>query len=246
MELICSKDLKKPKDYEFLTTPLWGKVLYPASLNIVTAHPKAGKSSFLYSWAGQVTQGLEWGDIVPPKSLKVVYWELENPEVIQYNKVNPVANDNFWVSKSGWAEDFDIEKVPKKLQAVGFWPDVLIIDPFVYATNIGKENDAREMVRAIKKFIRFARETRICTILVHHDRKPGADSVGMDDPRHSARGSSALPGAVDMQMNILLGRHHRRLQVTFNRFGSTAEHEPTFILEYDNDAHFCEGKQVID
>lgn len=175
----------------------------------------------------------------------MLYWELENPEVIQYNKVNAVANDNFWVSKSGWAEDFDIEKVTKKLQAAGFWPDVLIIDPFVYATNIGKENDAREMVRAIKKFIRFARETQRCVILVHHDRKPPAEG-GFDDPRHSARGSSALPGAVDMQMNILIGRHHRRLQVTFNRFGSTDEHEPTFILEYDNEKHFCTGKQVID
>jgi RecA-family ATPase len=177
----------------------------------------------------------------------VLYWDLENPETIQFSKVEPHRNPNLWVVEQGWDDmEFDIDRVPKQLEKAGWWPDVLIVDPLVYATTgVSKENDSVQMARAMRKYTKFARITKRAVIIAHHDRKPPNGQP--DDPRWSARGSSALPGAVDVQMNLLIGRHdRRRLQVTFSRYGSTEDHEPTFLLDYDNDTYIVTGKRVFE
>lgn len=245
MQIRSSATFEKPTDFDFLMTPLWGHVIYPASLTLLTAPPKAGKSSVLFSWAGCVSQGQAWGGIAPARPLKILYWDLENPEAIQYSKVAPFRNDNLWVVERGWEDaDFDISKVPGILEKLGWFPDVIIIDPFVFANASTKENDAKEMARAIRKYIKFARVTKRAVILCHHDRKPPDGQP--DNPRWSGRGSSAIPGAVDVQMNIVFTRHRQRLlQVTFSRYGSDADHEPAWILDYNQETHVATGQPTI-
>ena len=240
--------MRRPKDYDYLKTPFWAKVIYPASLTMVTAPPKAGKTSALVSLVGSLSKGETWGEYTPSRPLTVLYWDLENPDVIQWDKIEPYRNPNLWVVDRGWDDEtFDITKVPPILERKNLYPDIIVVDPFVFANASTKENDAKAMATAMRKYIRFARITKRAVIIAHHDRKPSTDGMP-DDPRWSGRGSSAVPGAVDVQMNITIrGRRadRRILQTTFNRYGSTDDHEPSWELRYDNETHITTATKIL-
>lgn len=69
--------------------------------------------------------------------------------------------------------------------------DVLTIDPFVSSHSVA-ENDNGAIDAVVKQWARVADETNCAVELVHHSRKTGGASVGVED----ARGASALLGAV--------------------------------------------------
>lgn len=248
MRLISTSDIEEPKDYKFLMTPLWANVFYPGTLNLLTAPMKAGKSSFLYGWAKEMVRGTAWGGIAPAKPLKIAYYDLENPDAIQYAKFQNSKHPDFKVTQGAWLEDFTIHGIEKNWIETGWFPDVVIVEPLVFAINIRNENDNNEMKNALKPFLKFARIGKLCIILVHHNRKPSAENP-MDLPKYSARGAGSLGGIIDVQLNIVEGQTRRWVQVTMNRYGAGDNgsdlYEPRFILHYDNETKLSSGERVL-
>jgi RecA-family ATPase len=249
MKLVPTDRVAEPNNYKDLMTPLWANVFFPGTLNLLTAPMKAGKSSFMYAWAGAMVRGEPWGGIAPARPLKVAYYDLENPDAIQYSKFQNTKHNDFRVTLGAWQTEFNLADIEKDWVASGWFPDVVIVEPLIFAVNVRNENDNREMARALKGFMRFARTKYRCIILVHHDRK-AQQGLGLDNPKFSSRGASALPGIVDTQMNIIEGARHRWLQVTMNRYGTDevpgqTAYEPKFILEYDNQTKLSSGKRVL-
>ena len=216
------REIKWSSDYT-APAPLWGTAIYPGQLILITATYKAGTSVLLMSLFGNLGMGRLWGPWAPPRPVKTLYVAFEDDEDDIQASLRPFAGcPNLRVVQREWTESekpFRVGEVDETMKALGFTPDIVVLDPWLYGFSFDLKDPVR-MKEAIKPIRRFARANRIAVFLVHHNRKEGQQME--DDPWFSAAGSYALGAAVDAQWNLLKPRQGpRSFQITYARKRST-------------------------
>ncbi len=92
-------------------------------------------------------------------------------------------------------------------------PVLVVIDTFARCTVGAEENSARDVGLIIDNLDRIRRATGACVLLVHHSGK---------DAERGSRGSSALRGAMDTELELSGDSEHMVLKVTKQKDGPEA------------------------
>lgn len=197
---------------------LYGRHLIRKYVSTTIAPGGLGKSSLVIVEALAMASGKEiLGETLPAGALNVWYWNGEDgQDENRYRTVAAAAHhgltpDDFagrlWqdsgrekeliLATQGARAPFEINttliaELITHIQANQI--DVLIIDPFVAAHEVG-ENDNGAINAVIRALGRVAEFGNCAIELVHHIRKPGA-GITVDTDVNDARGASALIGGV--------------------------------------------------
>jgi hypothetical protein len=108
--------------------------------------------------------------------------------------------------------------------------DLLVLDSLANLSPMRSENDAAEMLRTLLPLQGLTRRG-ICALISHHPRK------GLIVPGQAARGSGALPGFVDLILEMLpvarRNPHDRRRRLrAYSRHAATP---PNWVIEWTAD-----------
>ena len=195
------------------------------AVTMFNARQKTGKSFCALHLAQCVALGLpafgveDW-DVQLPGN--VLYWDAQNPpwlienrvkwmhEGLELNGTRPAPGKIFLLHKRPFAVNEEqgrrqIAKLLDELNAV-LW----VVDVFSRSHRMANENDAAMMAEVMDHYTDLCREhgwkdtegNRSCAILLlHHDRK-GMQGMGSDLVVDSVRGSSEIPGSLDIRFAL--------------------------------------------
>lgn len=173
-------------------------LLYRRSYAALVAPPAAGKTFVALDWAWAVAQGEEWyGRRV--KAGTVLYLPYEGkgglPKRLRALRQVKGPAPNLMVvdkgynfrepSEQGAFRREVLDQLPEK-------PSLIIIDTYAHALMGGDENSAQDVGDFNRAMQALIQATGACVLILHHPTKNGT----------SARGSGALLGAVDAEIQI--------------------------------------------
>jgi hypothetical protein len=208
---------------------IWDGYLAVGAVTLITSPPKAGKSTLMFTLLEAMRHG---GEVAGRRVSKerVAYMTEEGKFTIDSKVKAHLSSDEHLsiVSKRGdGVRGRTWEQVIKKAarQVVRQGIRVVVVDTWDKWTDLDGEqaNQAGAVVSKVSPLLALA-ELGICVVVVHHDRKSGGKNG------HQVAGSTALPGAVDVIVNVERESDRqddtRRIFLAVGRFG---EHTPAKI-----------------
>jgi len=217
---------------------LWDGYLMPGDMALLTAPPKSGKTTLLTGLLRALGRGEAFlGRSVRPGRVWVVS---EEPKRLwaERNRIHPVGPHARLLPRpfpdgptpDRWSRLIDA--------ALADRPDLCVVDTFAHFLP-GSESDAgtvRDFLRLLRRFSSAGG----CVLLLHHPRKREAERG------RTARGSGALPGFVDVVMEI---DRYSRLDSDVRRrrlFARSRRPDTPPRLDYEWDAASNEFRLVED
>lgn len=91
--LIWAKDVPPPTEGEEIES-LWGPFLFPSSLHTLAGDAGLGKSTLLYNVAVHLARGEVFGGFKPPRPLRVLYYDLETPDLLFRRKLHLISENS--------------------------------------------------------------------------------------------------------------------------------------------------------
>jgi RecA-family ATPase len=180
--------------------------LLPEGVNLLSAHPKQGKSILALDWALSLSAGLDWMGI-PSRQCSVTYILSEArstlpPRVQAWQKRHGKLPHELTIA-CGASNLCDYATVIKDLNVHIPEQGLLIWDTMARNMVGGDENDFRTMSALIKTCDMVYETKHTTTLLVHHSTKEHqVTAAGAKVTGSWYRGHSSLLGAVDMGMTI--------------------------------------------
>lgn len=189
-----------------------GNYLIRGALHLISSDPGTGKTTFLYHLATALSEGREFlGEKLTP--LRVAYFDLETPrnvrsKTLQLLDFKEDGNLIFFEEK---CEAEKLYQVVEKYQI-----DLIIIDTVSLFFSIKKEEDNAEVNnKIIQPLKELTKKTGVAIILAHHNSKASKER----SKAYRSRGASALPGGVDIVINLENTEEDdiRKLEIAKNR-----------------------------
>lgn len=191
--LIWAKDVPPPKEGEEIES-LWGPFLFPSSLHTMAGDAGLGKTTLLYNIAIRVARGEEFGGFKPPRPLRVLYYDLETPDLLFRRKLHLIS-DNDPPEGLAFARSFSVSEALALAKEHSF--ALIIIDTLNEAFETRQEEDNAEANRQMRELRRIVKDSGAAIVaLSHMGKDPSAKGV------YKLRGASARPAAADVVLNV--------------------------------------------
>lgn len=185
-------------------------VLPEAALVVIYGAPSTGKTFFALDLGFAVAQGVPWRGL-RVKQGTVAYIAAEDAQGVRmrakaYADEHKVSSMPFYIL--GAAPNFrdfaDMTQVAKAAVALGD-VSLIFVDTWSRALAGGDENSAKDVGEAVTLCAKLHRATGATIVLIHHSGK---------DTSKGARGSTALLGACDAEIEVSRMENDREAQVT--------------------------------
>ena len=190
---------------------------------MLMAAPKAGKSTLARYLSMCVARGEPFLGRNTERS-SVLFMALQDVEEelqrlfrsLKMERADPIH----FIGTSGPSENPEAEL---RWLIATYAPSLVVIDLLVSWTGMEDMDSYGKVSRQIDPFLRVARDTGACILLVHHSRK-AARGEGPEDPITASLGSQAIVGLVDTVMHLVRdsGNDNRHL-ATVQRYGRDME-----------------------
>ena len=177
---------------------------------LISAPPKAGKSSFVLDMACSLAAGdclwiPHWR---PPEPWRVLILDQENGKREMNARLKALASIRSFNTRNirGESKNFTLrlDEIGGRIRIRNLIkdsePHVVILDP-LQELHGKDENSASDMGTLMLHLQQMLEETQTRGILLHHSRKP-QDAMLAPNPVNSARGSSAITGAASGIVSI--------------------------------------------
>jgi len=191
--IIWAKDVPPPgkgEEIQCLLEPF----LFPSSLHLLAGDAGIGKTTFLYNLAIHLARGKEFAGSTPPRALRILYCDLETPEVLFKRKLHLIS-ENSPPEGLAFIRSFKPERVLTLIKRHQF--DLVILDTLNEAFETREEEDNAEANRQMRQLRRIIMDTKVAILGVSHMGKdPSSKSV------YKLRGASARPAAADIVVNV--------------------------------------------
>ena len=185
-------------------------VLPEAALAVVYGAPGSGKTFLVMDMGFAVAQGVPWRGL-KTKQGTVAYIAAEDAHGVRmrakaYADEHKIDSMPFYIlGASPNFRDFDdMTQVAKAVVALGD-VSLIFVDTWARALAGGDENSAKDVGEAVSLCAKLYRATGATVVLVHHSGK---------DSTKGARGSTALLGACDAEIEVTRCDDDREAQVT--------------------------------
>ena len=211
------------------------------SLNIVSGHPKTGKSTIIRQLTACVVSGKSFLGFKTVQNNVLYFCLEEHPKHFRKKLVDmgldADAFGRIWVESSRMGYDgnsiVDIENFVVN-NSIG----MVVIDTLSRFWNIKDENSAREVDTFISPLLGMTRRTGAAIMMIHHLKK-GESSGGMD-----IRGSGALFASVDASFSFK--RHggessQQRIISIYSRY----DVPPAIVVNYENGLYDIQGVNIV-
>ena len=185
-------------------------VLPQAALAVIYGAPSSGKTFLAMDIGFAVAQGVPWRGLKTIQGT-VAYIAAEDSHGVRmrakaYAQEHKVEHMPFYIL--GAAPNFrdfdDMTQVAKAVVALGD-VSLIFVDTWARALAGGDENSAKDVGEAVTLCAKLNRATGATVILIHHSGK---------DSTKGARGSTALLGACDAEIEVSRCEDDREAQVT--------------------------------
>ena len=254
-EIISARALSE-MDLPPLKSALPGMVV--EGLTIITAKPKAGKGWWVLQTAYSVALGKNLFDGSPCEKGRVLYMGLEDSlRRLQY-RVSEINNSTIFAKvsrgKGGLHINAQLGEIPDGLDLTIRWPKIdegcleylekyldehpgthlIVIDIFkrIAKAKKGKGSTYEEDYESIQPIQELATRRRVAVIVVHHNRKAGAE-----DPIDMVSGTFGLTGGVDnviVIQRVTRGETHDESKFSF--VGRDID-ERELAMKFDKTSH---------
>ena len=212
---------------------IWQGYLAPGNLTLLTSLWKSGKSTLISVLLGRMKTG---GTVagLPVRAGRAVVISEESPDLwLERSRVVDLDGHVDWFcrpfrGKPTEAEWLDLlDRVVRLHEQKGV--DLLVIDALANLSPMRSENDAVQMLNALRPLQPLS-SRGVATLLSHHPAK------GPTVPGQAARGSGALSGYVDIILEMQAvsrrsGERRRRLRA-YSRHAATP---PSLVLAWTED-----------
>ena len=189
-----------------------GNYLVRGALHLISSDPGTGKTTFLYHLATALSEGREFlGEKLTP--LRVAYFDLETPRNVR-SKTLQLLDFREDGNLMFFEERCEVEKLYQIVEKYRI--DLIIIDTVSLFFSIKKEEDNSEVNnKIIQPLKELTKKTGAAIILAHHNSKASKER----SKAYRSRGASALPGGVDIVINLENTEEDdvRKLEVAKNR-----------------------------
>ncbi len=189
-----------------------GNYLVRGALHLISSDPGTGKTTFLYHLATALSEGREFlGEKLTP--LRVAYFDLETPRNVR-SKTLQLLDFREDGNLMFFEERCEVEKLYQIVEKYRI--DLIIIDTVSLFFSIKKEEDNSEVNnKIIQPLKELTKKTGVAIILAHHNSKASKER----SKAYRSRGASALPGGVDIVINLENTEEDdvRKLEVAKNR-----------------------------
>jgi len=175
------------------------------TVNVLSGDTGAAKSIHALDGAVAMVNGTTWlGRAIDGEGLRVLYVDEENPSRVVHSRLRGLGLDN--ASKDNLRyfrrQGIQLDDCTEWLrgQCAEFRPDVIFVDTAMAATGV-EVNDNTAVVAFYREVLRpIAEEYGLAVIVLHHERKPGAQekrNAGM-----AMMGARQWAGQADVHMTL--------------------------------------------
>jgi RecA-family ATPase len=179
------KELMRPIDW------LWRGLIAQGDFVMLTADPKAGKSTFLGPLIASIVKGEPFLEKPVRKGITLfVAEESDSAMARRFAKLGVIDNPNLKQidDEMRLPEDFEL----LKQTCLNHKTDVLVIDTLGSFFDLKNENSNAEMASVLKNLAVFSHKHKVTIILAHHTAVSGK----------AYRGASAIFAAVDQLITL--------------------------------------------
>lgn len=173
-------------------------VLPRATLCVIYGAPSSGKTFFALDLGCAVARGVPWRG-AKVRQGTVAYVAAEDAHGVRmraraYAQAHNIESMPFYVldASPNFRDFADMTQVAKAVVALGD-VSLIVVDTWARALAGGDENSAKDVGEAVSLCAKLHRATGATVVLVHHSGK---------DSTKGARGSTALLGAVDCEIEV--------------------------------------------
>ena len=187
------------------------------SLLLISGESSAGKTVLAYNLAYHLAEGLEIAGLTPQRPVRVLYFDLENPESVHRSLVDIIGRSDNLAFVRGLPKTLGTDDGRGQfLRACHeFRPDVVILDPLTVAWPVDDENDNAKADRQMWGIKQMAMELN-CVIIALWNMGEG----NVKD-KFRARGATARIDRSDLALNYMeLTENTRQLKVVKSRYGT--------------------------
>jgi AAA domain len=179
------KELMQPIDW------LWRGLIAQGDFVMLSADPKAGKSTFLGPLVASIVEGEPFlGKPVRKRTILFAAEESDSTVARRFAKLGVIDNPNLKQIYSEMRLPGDFELL--KQASIDHEADVLLIDTLGTFFDIKNENSNAEMSSALRELAVFSHKQKVTIILAHHTAASGK----------AYRGASAIFAAVDQLITL--------------------------------------------
>ena len=190
-------------------------------LSILSARPKAGKSTLARTGAMAVATGQPWlGREVAQAPVLVCAFEEIKAAVVRHYRAMGATPDMPLHFHIGPPPGDPLPWVEAEVERIK--PGLVIIDPLFKALNVEDGNSYAEVGRALDPLLALARSSGAHIMAVHHNRKGAGDAAGDE-----VLGSTSLFAGVDTLLSLKRSTEGNRIISSTQRYG--VDMEPTLL-----------------
>jgi len=191
--LIWAKDVPPPNEGEEIQT-LWGSFLFPSSLHLLAGDAGLGKTTLMYNISICLARGSDFGGFKPPRRLRVLYFDLETPDLLFRRKLHLIS-ENSPPEGLAFNRSFSVSEALALTKEHHF--DLIIMDTLNEAFETRDEGDNAEANKQMRDLRRIVKDSGAAIVaLSHMGKDPSAKGV------YKLRGASARPAAADVVLNV--------------------------------------------
>lgn len=200
--------------YEDKTEVEWlvSRLLSKGGVSLISADPKAGKSTLVRQLIRDVLRGSNFLERRCEQGA-VFYFAIEEQKQIvnaSFRRLGVTENDNLFIHMGDPLTNNSLEDFRELLNE--HKPSLAVIDTLFDFLEVESENNYKEVKRELRRLRQIARESNTHIVLVHHNSKGQKD-----DKRRGNRGilgSQAIAGGVDTIMVIEVDGRDRLISST--------------------------------
>ncbi|HLG18378.1 MAG TPA: bifunctional DNA primase/polymerase [Bdellovibrionota bacterium] len=211
---------------------VWDKIIAENTLNLLAAHPKAGKSTLAYALGLAISRGVTFLGHCTKES-PVIFYSIEEPKSIVKKRLESfgaVPKDQIHLAMTRHPKMN--EAISRLEQSIRQHPGCfVVIDTLGKFWNVKDENNNAEVQAALNSLIDLAHNQNCTILLIHHEKKNVEGGRGSGS---TIRGASTILAAIDqgLILSTLQGgnKNRRKMEIV----GRLFESPDTILFEFSN------------
>lgn len=210
---------------------IWEGYIAPGLVSLLTADPKAGKTTLLAHLFHAMENSEEFlGRKIKKANVLVLTEETKGGWLRKKQDTQIIGNNVGIVSRYFYDRNqtYQWEEAIRELREFVRQQDIklVVLDTLGYFWPVVDENHASMVTEALKP-IHLLTEAGLAVLLIHHDRKTGGSNI------KKTRGSSALSGFVDIKLGLTGDDTNKRTLRGDGRYEETPSKVEIELIEED-------------